>query len=130
VVELCADDEQHTPLADGAVFEIARRPQGESTIFAPIWFGGVRGGGVVEDFQMTFTDMDGVVLGSRRSLRFLLPCEDDGTVAAHHLEVFFDRAAPVESYDGVEGVLTVRVLLPNGRSLEDSVEATLVHVPE
>lgn len=129
--ELIYDDERHEPVPDGGEYEIARRIQGDTTIFAPVWFGGLEGGQFVEEFEMSFITPDGEEIGSRSNGDFLLPCEEDGSVAAHWLEVFFVRFGPLDEFYGVEGTLQVAFRLPDGGPLIlDEVDATLVPVAE
>jgi len=124
-VELCDDDPGHTPLSDGAEFAIARRPQGEITIFAPLWFGGLQGGEALSDLRIVFVDGHDNELGSRVARRQVLPCDEEGHVVADWLEVFFDRSAQPEDYDGVPGVLHVEATAPDGTLLFDEIEAVL-----
>ncbi len=130
-VELIEDDEAHVPLADGALLEIARRPQGETTVFAPLWVGGLDGGDLVYRFEITFADDSGDTIGLRRSNALRLPCEDDGEVAAHHFEVFFGTPAqPVADFDGLSGELSVRFETDDGLLVQDSVHVVLVAAAE
>lgn len=98
-------------------------------ILAPVWFGGLDGGDLVEDFEMTFTDLDGVWLGERFNGTLRLPCEEDGTVAGHWFEVFFGSPAlPVDAFHAVSGELRVRFETSTGLLVEDAVTARLVVV--
>ena len=125
-VRLCADDESHTPVQDGASYGIARRYQGSITFIAPIWFGGLEGGRQLDELAFFFVDDAGEVLGTRSTVGYVLPCEADGSVAAHSLEIFFAPNVEVETYFGVTGTLTVEADLGLGHMLSDSVEAVLV----
>lgn len=130
-VELIVDDESHEPVLDGAVYEIARRYQGEITVFAPIWFGGLPGGEVLDEFELSFTDEDGEELGLRRTSEAQLPCEDERTVAVHSLEIFFDYVRQPEEFDGIRGTLRVECQVRDtGQVLTDEVQAELAHVPK
>ena len=124
-VELCSGDEAHTPLSDGAVYEIARRVQGDITIFSPLWFAGAAGGEILDDLEITFTAGGGEQLGRRHNNRFQLPCEPDGTVAAHFIEVFFLLDRQPADYDGATGSLRVAAFTQEGILLDDSVDAEL-----
>lgn len=124
-VELCDLDSAYTPLADGVEFAIARRPQGEITIFAPLWFGGLEGGSAVSDLEIVFESSDGTELGGRRSSRQMLPCDDDGHVVAEWLEVYFDRFAVPEDFDGRQGSLWVEMVSEDGELLLDQVSGVL-----
>jgi len=129
-VEFIEDDERHEPVTDDAVYEIARRLQGEVTIIAPVWFGGLDGGDLVDDFGMTFTDLDGERLGERFNGTLRLPCEEDGSVAGHWFEVFFgDPLVPVEAWDAVSGRLAVSFMTSSGLLVEDAVSARLTVAP-
>lgn len=124
-VELIRDDERHLPVEDGHVYSIARRPQGDVTLFAPLAFYGLDGGVEVEDFSVVFEDEDGVERGSRRSVRFRIPCEDDGEVAGHWYEVFFGNPSiPASTWEGLHGTLTASFLV-DGERVSDSVAASL-----
>ena len=126
-VEFIADNHDHIPLEDDAVFAIARRPQGEITILAPLWFGGLEGETPVSHFLITFIDGDGALIGNRNTGAMLLPCEEEtGEVAGHWFEVFFSAAgAPVEAFDGIEGTLSVGFDTEDGDYVEDSITASL-----
>ena len=125
-VRLCADDESHAPVQDGAAYGIARRYQGSITLVAPIWFGGLEGGRELEELSIRFVDDEEEVLGTRVNAGFVLPCEEDGTVATHSLEVFFAPDVAPETYYGVTGTLTVEADLGLGHVLSHEVEAVLV----
>lgn len=119
-------DADHEPLGDGAVFDIARRPQGEVTIVTPLWFDGLEGSMPVSDFLITFIDAGGALLGNRNTGTMFLPCAPDGDVVGDWFEVFFASAgAPVETWDGVTGELTVGFRTEAGDYVEDSIDAAL-----
>lgn len=126
-IVLCADDESHTPLEDGATYGIARRPQGAITFMAPIWFVGLEGGKQIQELAFYFR-VDGYdePLGDRVTAGYVLPCEEDGSVAAHDLEIFFYPGVDVDTYIGLVGTLTVEADLGLGHVLSDEVEAILV----
>ncbi len=124
-LEFIADDETHTPLADGARFVIEQRPQGDVTIFTPLLFEGLPGGTVVDDFAIVFVDGLGAERGARRSTRFQLPCEEDGDVAAHYYEVFFGNPSiPPATYDGLAGRLNAHLTFA-GVTYTDTLDAVL-----
>jgi hypothetical protein len=124
-VVLCVDDESHDPMPDGGSYEIARRPQGAVTIIAPMWFGGLTGGRLIEDFEVLFVAEDGEELGAYRNGWYRLQCEPDGTVADHRLEVFFDAIPDVSVWQGTTGTLTVRATTEDGDEIFDEVTAVL-----
>jgi len=125
-VVLCTDDDSHAPVEDGTTYGIARRPQGAITFMAPIWFGGLKGGRQLDELRFAFVDDAGEVEGQRVTAGYVLPCEEDGTVAEHQLEIFFYPGVDVEAYIGLSGTLTVEADMGLGHVLSDSVHATLV----
>jgi len=125
-IELIANNEDHVPLEDGAAYGVARRPQGEVTIIAAVWWGGLDGGDTIHDFLMTFVDPAGDLLGARSTATFVLPCEPDGTVGAHWFELYMGSpATPPEAWEGVEGRLTVSFLTEDDVLVEDAIDASL-----
>ena len=128
-VMLCEPGNPEEPVVDGQRYEVKRQPQGAIVVLVPLWFGGLNGGDHLESLALRF-EVGDVVVASRHSRGFSLPCDAEGRVAADWIEVFLGPGTAAGQYDGVEGRLVVEATTEDGLLVIDEVIAVLDHPVE